>query len=590
MKNYKLFTILVLLIWLPFGSFSQLNIHELNKKLGQGVNFGNMFEAPSEAEWGNPFNDEYVKIIAEQGFKHIRIPVRWDVPARAMQAPPYTINAEFLKRIKHVVDLALAQKLMVVLNMHHHAGIFENPAANKDKFLAQWTQIAEYFKDYDQNLLFEVMNEPNTNLTPELWNQYFADALTLIRKTNPNRAVLMGVAEWGGVSALPKLQPPTDANLILTVHYYNPFPFTHQGAEWVSNSAPWLGTKWENTEAEQSEIQNDVADAVAFAKKHQIPLHFGEFGSYSKADMASRVLWSSYLARYLESQNISWAYWDFSAGFGFYNPSTKAINKPLLDALLKNPMPPAKILNTKVLYASNFATANGWNLNLQQAAQGSFTQSNGQAVVSIEQASAEGWHAQFAKQNIALRKGLRYIVSFRIQSDVPASITTYLGRDGGNYMAYSDYKGINVANVNKKIFYSFKMNEPDDPKARMVFDLGKTKAKLQITEIKIEEEISDNATVDVPIKTEPIVLAAEHELVRGIKVGPNPARGSLQISGLQQAQSMELLSTQGYVVYKKIKPNVTEVIDIQPNTIGASLWLKVYFENNAIFVKRILLQ
>ena len=62
---------------------AQPTVFEINKSLGKGINMGNMFEAPSETEWGNPFRDDYFKRIADLGFNHVRIPIRWDVAARA---------------------------------------------------------------------------------------------------------------------------------------------------------------------------------------------------------------------------------------------------------------------------------------------------------------------------------------------------------------------------------------------------------------------------------------------------------------------------------------------------------------------------
>src|SRR5690606_31459393 len=106
------------------------------------------------------------------------------------------IQSTFLARIKEVVDKAIEEDLHIIINMHHHDALFEDPAGQKERFLSQWSQIAEYFKDYPDNLLFEVLNEPHGNLTPELWNEYFNDALTEIRKTNPTRVVIMGIADY----------------------------------------------------------------------------------------------------------------------------------------------------------------------------------------------------------------------------------------------------------------------------------------------------------------------------------------------------------------------------------------------------------
>jgi endoglucanase len=80
----------------------------------------------------------------------------------------------------------------------------EDRAGQKERFLSQWNQIANHFEDYPHSLLFEVLNEPHGNLTAGLWNDHFADALVEIRKTNPTRIVLMGVAEYGGLRGISK--------------------------------------------------------------------------------------------------------------------------------------------------------------------------------------------------------------------------------------------------------------------------------------------------------------------------------------------------------------------------------------------------
>jgi aryl-phospho-beta-D-glucosidase BglC (GH1 family) len=508
-------------------AIAQTPIHDLNKKLGKGINMGNMFEAPSETEWGNPFKDDYFKRISSLGFNHVRIPIRWDVPARCQQNEPYTVNATFLERIKTVVDLAKKENLLVVINMHHHDAIFVNPDAQKAKFISQWNQIATFFKDYDSNLLFEVMNEPNTNLTPEKWNTFFADALKEIRKTNPTRGVLMGTAKWGGLGGVSSLKIPADNNLILTIHYYDPFNFTHQGAEWVENSKPWLGTKWENTNLERDEIIGQFKYLKEFANQNNLPIHIGEFGAYSKADLDSRVLWTNFLARWLEQQGFSWAYWEFSAGFGIYNPANGQYLQPLLDALIKNPISAAKEIKTNTIYESNFSTnTNNWNLNVQSSATANFVLKENAANIEIKKASTDGWHVQFVKNDIPLKKGKRYLVGFVAKADADISITNYVGQASGSYGAYSSYKGFTVTRTESNFTYSFVMNSADDPKARIVFDLGLKTGNIFFKNIKIEEVQGD----------ESILLSNTKE--KRISVFPNPVLEELnltEISGFHKA-------------------------------------------------------
>lgn len=338
MKKFLLFGIICCCIF-SLGAEEKGRIFEINKQLGRGINIGNTFEAPSENAWGNPWNPSYVKMIADLGFTHIRLPIRWEPSSRSMTEAPYTIVPEFLARIKGVVDAALAQNLCIIINMHHHEAMYKDPAGQHIRFLSLWRQIADAFKSYPDNLLFEILNEPHDNLTAELWNGCLKEALSEIRKTNPERAVLIGTAEWGGVGALKKLEWPDDKNLILTVHYYNPFNFTHQGAEWSAGMREVKDVEWHDTKVAREAIQKDFAAVQAFAEKQQVPVHVGEFGAYNKADLDSRVRWTTYLARFFEERGYSWAYWEFSAGFGIYNPRTGAFLQPLVDALLHNPMP-----------------------------------------------------------------------------------------------------------------------------------------------------------------------------------------------------------------------------------------------------------
>ena len=114
----KLLFILVLLAATSvLNAQNREHAFEVNDRLGRGINFGNMFEAPTETEWGNPWKPEYAKMIADLGFNHIRIPIRWEPAARSSSTAPYTINTVFLNRIKQVVDSALNNGLHAIINL-----------------------------------------------------------------------------------------------------------------------------------------------------------------------------------------------------------------------------------------------------------------------------------------------------------------------------------------------------------------------------------------------------------------------------------------------------------------------------------------
>lgn len=307
---------------------------EQNRRLGRGVNLGNALEAPVEGEWGMVLEEEFFTIIKEGGFDSIRVPIRWS--AHAQEEPPYTVDEVFFERIDWVLEQAQKNDLYVVINMHHYDGLMETPRLHRERFVAIWQQIARRYRDQPDSVLFEFMNEPNGMLSATNdWNALAAETLREVRKTNPNRTVVIGPGEWNNLASLPVLQlPEEDRNIIVTFHDYSPFQFTHQGAEWADGSEAWLGTTWEGTEAQQTAVQADMDKALAWGNTHRRPIYMGEFGAYSRADTESRQRWTSYMARQAEQRGISWAYWEFGAGFGVYDREAKTWNEPIYKALI----------------------------------------------------------------------------------------------------------------------------------------------------------------------------------------------------------------------------------------------------------------
>ncbi len=306
---------------------------DYNRLLGRGVNLGNALESPRGQSWGVVLKAEYFPQIKQAGFDSVRIPIRWS--ANAQKSAPFKIEEAFFQRVDRAVEAALAAGLVAVVNMHHYDEIFQTPAEHKERFIQLWKQIARHYQDYPDRLFFELLNEPHQNLTHTLWNIYLRDTLKAVRESNPDRIVIVGPADWNNVAQLPSLElPPDDRQLIVTFHYYKPFPFTHQGAGWVKGSRRWLGTSWSGTGEEKQAIDDDLDGAVQWAKKENRPLYLGEFGAYSKADLESRVRWTSYLRAAAEQRGVSWAYWEFAASFGIYDRQRNVWRQELLSSLI----------------------------------------------------------------------------------------------------------------------------------------------------------------------------------------------------------------------------------------------------------------
>ena len=317
----------------PEPAFQPLDPFEQIKQLGRGVNFGNALEAPKEGEWGMVLEERFFDLVKEGGFNTIRLPTKWS--AHAKREAPYTIDADFFGRVDWAVENAVRRGLNIIVNMHHYDELFVKPEAEHDRFLGLWDQIATRYKDKPVSVVLEPLNEPNNALTPGLWQRLFEDTLAVIRKTNPTRNVVFTGAEWGGPSALKGMKRPDDKHLIASFHYYLPFQFTHQGAEWADGSSAWIGTQWKGNSGDRVNMDWDLDQVAMWATTNKIPVLMGEFGSYGKyADMDSRKRWTAYLARAAEKHGFAWAYWEFGAGFGVYDREKKAWVEPIHTALV----------------------------------------------------------------------------------------------------------------------------------------------------------------------------------------------------------------------------------------------------------------
>lgn len=316
------------------AKLAEVDAFVLNQQLGRGVNLGNALEAAREGEWGMYLEAEYFALIAQAGFDAVRVPIKWSAHAQA--TAPYTIDPAFLARIDWVVAQAQTNGLAVVLNIHHYDEMYQDPDAHQARFLALWAQIATQYQAQPATVVFELLNEPNSNLLAYKWNQILNAAITTIRQTNPTRTLIVGPVDWNSIHSLSSLElPAADRHLIVTFHYYEPFHFTHQGAEWVTGSGAWVGTTWSGSTGEQQAITTAFNRAADWAQQQNRPLYLGEFGAYSRADIDSRAAWTAFVARQAEERAISWAYWEFGAGFGVYDRTRAEWNQKLLAALLE---------------------------------------------------------------------------------------------------------------------------------------------------------------------------------------------------------------------------------------------------------------
>ncbi len=301
-----------------------------NQRLGRGVNiigYDPVWRSRDQAR----FKVGYFRVLKDAGFNNVRINLH---PFRYMkQGEDYALPASWWEVLDWAVTNALESDLMVILDLHEFGAMGNDPEGNKPRFLAFWRQVSERLRDAPDQVLFEILNEPSRKLTSGMWNQYLQEALAIIRKTNPTRTVIIGPAGYNAIGQLAELKlPEDDRNIIVTVHYYSPMDFTHQGAPWAGR-ADKLGVEWKGTDAEKAVVEQDFARAQAWAKEHNRPIFLGEFGVYDKAPMESRVRYLTFLVGTAQKLGWSWAYWQFDSDFVLYDVQSDKWIEPVRDAL-----------------------------------------------------------------------------------------------------------------------------------------------------------------------------------------------------------------------------------------------------------------
>lgn len=364
-------------------SFEDLNQSQIVEAMGPGWNLGNQLESvtdnvPEETNWGNPvITEKLIQSVKAAGFKSIRIPVSYF--AKIDDDKDYTIDSKWLDRVQEVVNYCIKNDLYAVINIHGDGyntidgGWLlcngKNQTEIKKKYKKVWKQIAERFKNYDEHLLFESMNEefdgsysePNKEYYQNIndYNQIFVDT---VRKTGDNNTkrwlIIPGwntnidytAGDYG-------FKLPTDQyrdksidkeeqRIMISVHYYSPWDFC--GGE------NGVITQWGNeaddpsktsTTCDETYMKNQLnLMKTTFADKGY-PVFIGEYGSIGKTSYDSEnEYYRAYFARKLcqlsRKNGCIPMYWDNGYngvhGFGLFDRTTCEVTQPvIIDAIME---------------------------------------------------------------------------------------------------------------------------------------------------------------------------------------------------------------------------------------------------------------
>jgi len=298
------------------------------------INLANALNAPNEGEWGYRIEQSHIEAVAQAGFDSIRIPIAWS--EHTAKTAPYTIKPAFFARVDEVVNQALVNGLIIVLDVHNFEELDNDPVRQTPRMRAIWQQIAWHYAAAPDAVVFELLNEPMGKMVGKRWENLMRELIVDIRKTNPKRWIIVGGDHWNSLDGMLKLDAPFDPRLVLTYHEYDPYPFSHQGATWIENPPP-NGTVW-GTKKERLKVKSETAKAARVRARTGMPVWLGEFGSHRSAPLASRIKWTKAMREAMETNDIGWCVFDFGAEFAFWSTAKKQWNQPLLDALMGNPM------------------------------------------------------------------------------------------------------------------------------------------------------------------------------------------------------------------------------------------------------------
>ncbi|MDF4204300.1 glycoside hydrolase family 5 protein [Maribacter sp. SA7] len=316
------------------GTMRDISPKEFVLDMGSGWNLGNTLDTEDVdvTAWGNPLTTKaMIDEIANMGFKTLRLPVTWQYHTGS--APDYLLETDWLNTVENIANFALSNDMYVIINIHHDdewiVPTYENAPLVKDRLTKTWTQIANRFKPYGDYVIFETLNEPRHEGSPEEWeggtaegrdvvNQYHQVSVDAIRATDGNNAVrkimVSTYAAGTGENVLQDyIVPNNDENVIVSIHSYSPYLFSLAGTD------PIWGT--DEDKAQLTQEFNTIQNKFESEGRAVV---MGEWGSTFSDNENDRLAHAEYYANLCAERGICPIWWDNGNAdeFGIFNRNT----------------------------------------------------------------------------------------------------------------------------------------------------------------------------------------------------------------------------------------------------------------------------
>lgn len=308
-KMNKLFTVILVLLMSarlqaqtvePDPSGMGMTAQEWTRQVKMGWNLGNSLESQGgETAWGNPKTTQaMIKAVKAAGFNAIRIPVRWS--EKVTSTSNMNVGSSWLARVKEIVDWALNEDMYVIINTHHEEWLDRNPfyknqQENNRRLSALWTNIATYFRDYDQRLAFAGTNEVISKVNgQENWgqptkecqdvqnsyNQSFVDAVRATGGKNYYRHLVVQCYACNPYYGMAGLTVPADkveGRLSVEFHCYDPYEYAGSGEYYYWGDA--YKAKGKQTPQSNEQTMSSLFDRIRNTwGKQGLGVVLGEYG------------------------------------------------------------------------------------------------------------------------------------------------------------------------------------------------------------------------------------------------------------------------------------------------------------------------
>lgn len=361
MKNIFI-TLIFSLILMPLFGKSDANTFEFKK----GMNISHWLSQSSKRGEGRLlyFTRDDVKYLAMLGFDHLRIPI----DEEQMFSESGTKNAEAFELLHNAIKWCKEFNMNVLVDLHilrsHHFNAKEKPlfteAKAQEQFYDCWRQLSSELKKYPNKMVaYELMNEPVAD-DDEQWNVIVGRCIEVVRKLEPKRTIFIGPNKWQGYERAKTLRlPENDPYLVMSFHYYNPFPFTHYMASWSAGVKDYKGPihypgklitdseleqlseadrvrygHYNKQESNIDVIASHFKQVTDVAQRMGLRVYCGEFGVIHAAPDADKNRWYKDMSTLFNRMDIGWAAWDYKGGFGIIKDGVEQSAK--IKAMMSN--------------------------------------------------------------------------------------------------------------------------------------------------------------------------------------------------------------------------------------------------------------